>query len=328
MPGKTDITVSPWVRVLYLSLSVTLVGFLLGCGSGSGVSMTGGSEADQAAILEAIETEAFFSDSVTDTDEDEGSAAEAQAQAYAGQVSIESLSTDPGTAELPRFWWRGDLVRLGSLIDIHIEDGIADVKISHDIAGTLFIADEVNDILVLWGKPFEDLVTRYATFTNSPLGWKLTAISPVEFALKDGAQQTVFINSLRAYSGSDLVWEASQPSRLYTVPEGLPRFTHGEEIRVEAGVVNTAGSAWEPSQFVFIHRPGPHISGRRTRGLMFDDGTNGDLVAGDGTYTRTYTIGPCRGRHFAAVDVIDAATFTALDAPYNSGAWGMPYIVE
>ena len=61
---------------------------------------------------------------------------------------------------------------------------------------------------------------------------------------------------------------------------------------------------------------------------MFDDGTNGDLVAGDGIYTRLYTIGSCPGRHFAAVDVIDAGTFGRLDSPVISTAWGMPYIVK
>ena len=79
---------------------------------------------------------------------------------------------------------------------------------------------------------------------------------------------------------------------------------------------------------MFLHRPGPHISGRRTRDLMFDDGSTGDLVAGDGIFSRLYTVGPCKGRHFAAVDVIDAATFMELEAPYNATAWGMPYIVQ
>ena len=328
MERNTLLAVRPWIRVLLLSGSISLIMFLFGCGAGNGVSMTGGSEADQAAILEVVETDAFFVESVTETDVDEEAASAAQANLYGGQVPIQSLSATSGSAELPRFWWRGDLERLGREIDIHIENGIADVKVSHDIAGTFFIADEVGDVLVLWGKPFEDLVTRYARFTKEPRGWKLSAISPVEFALAKGEEQTVFIEAFKAYSGDELIWEATEPASLYTVTSGLPIFTSGDEIRVEATVSNTSESEWEPSQFVFLHRPGPHITGRRTRDIMFDDGTNGDLVAGDGIYTRMYTIGPCRGRHFAAVDVIDAATFMKLEAPYNSGAWGMPYIVE
>lgn len=328
MERNTLLAVRPWIRVLLLSGSISLLTFLLGCGSGSDVTMTGGSEADQAAILEVVETDAFFVESATETNEDEDGAATAQAQAYDGQVPLQSLSEEPDLAELPRFWWRGDLERLGREIDIHIENGIADVKVTHDIAGTIFIADDVGDVMVLWGKPFEDLVTRYAQFTKKPWGWMLTAISPVEFALANGEEQTVFIEAFKAYSGDELIWEATEPASLYTVTSGLPIFTSGDEIRVEATVSNTYESGWEPSQFVFLHRPGPHITGRRTRDIMFDDGTNGDLVAGDRIYTRMYTIGPCRGRHFAAVDVIDAATFMKLEAPYNSGAWGMPYIVQ
>jgi hypothetical protein len=160
------------------------------------------------------------------------------------------------------------------------------------------------------------------------MGWRLSAISPVEFALAEPDQQTVFIDGIRAYAGDELVWMANDPSALHTVKEGLPTFTTGEEIRIEADVLSTAENGWDPSQFVFLHRPGPHITGRRTRDIMYDDGTNGDHTAGDGIYTRTYTIGPCKGRHFAAVDAIDAATFMEMEAPYNSGAWGMPYIVE
>ena len=324
MNQKTLSVETPWIMVVVLLLAVSFTG----CGGGDGFSMTGGSEADQAAILEALETDDFFTDTVTETDEDEDGAAAAQAQLYEGQMPLAAFTTEPGTAELPRFWWRGDLERLGKTVDIHIENNVADVKVVHDIAGTFFIADNVDDILVLWGKPFQDYVTRYARFTKKPWGWTLTAISPVEFALADSTRQTVFVEGIRAYTGDELVWEATDAAGLHTVREGLPILTHDTDVRVEADIISTSDNGWEPSHFVFLHRPGPHQSGRRTRDLMFDDGTNGDLVAGDGTYTRIYTVGPCRGRHFAAVDVIDAATFMELYAPYNSGAWGMPYIVE
>ena len=317
-----------WSCSLLLSGSIILVPFLFGCGTGSGVSVSGGTAADQAAILEALDADPFFVDSATQTNVDEEAFAASPAQVYDGQVPLEALSTEPWIAELPRFWWRGNLERLGRSIEIHIANGVADVKVSHEIAGTFFIADEVDDVLVLWGKPFEDLVTRYAQFIKKPWGWVLTAISPVEFALSERDRQSVFIDSLRAYADSQLIWEATAPSTLYTVTAGLPIFSSGDEVRVEATVLNTSGSGWEPPLFVFLHRPGPGIAGRRTRDIMFDDGTNGDRIPGDGIYTRLYTIGPCRGRHFAAVDVIDAATFTELQTPYDSGAWGMPYIVE
>jgi len=314
--------------ILLPGLVLLTFALLGGCGTGEGVSISGGTEADQNAILQAVNTDPFFVESVTDMDVDEEASAAAGAQIFNGQVSIQSLSAESGSAELPRFWWRGDLEPLGRKIDIHIENGVADVRVVHDVAGTFFIVDDAGDALVLWGKPFEDLVTRHARFTQQPWGWTLTAISPVEFGLPQEAEQTVFVDSLRAYTSDGLVWETTEPSALYTISTGLPTFSTGEELRVEADVHPGQSSGWTPSQFVFLHHPGPNITGRRTRDIMFDNGTNGDLTEGDGTYTRLFTVGPRRGRHFAAVDVIDAPTFTELEAPYNSGAWGMPYIVE
>ena len=60
------------------------------------------------------------------------------------------------------------------------------VKVPQDIEGTFFMADEVDDIMVLWGKTLEGLVTRYAQCTRKPWGWTLAAISPVEFVLAYG----------------------------------------------------------------------------------------------------------------------------------------------
>jgi len=150
MESRKASKVQLWVQILALSTSVSILAFLPGCGAGSGVSMTGGTAADEAAILQVLEADDFFLDSVTDTSEDEEGAGAAQAQIYENQVELQSLSVAPGTAELPRFWWRGDLERLGRTVDIHIENGVADVKVVHDIAGTFFIADEVDGVLILW----------------------------------------------------------------------------------------------------------------------------------------------------------------------------------
>jgi hypothetical protein len=216
MQQKTLLASKPWITVL---LMVAVVSFF-GCGTGSEISMTGGTTADQSAVLAAVETEPFFTESITDTDEDNEAAAEAQAQIYDGQVAIESLSSEAGTAELPRFWWRGDLERLGREIDIHIEDNVARVTVVHDVAGTFYIADTTGDALYLWGKPFEDMVTRHAEFLKTAKGWILTAISPVQFTLAESNIQTVAIEAVRAFSGDELVWEATDPSTLYTVTGG------------------------------------------------------------------------------------------------------------
>ena len=306
-----------------VSAAAVLLLALAGCGTGETVSMDGGTDADQAAVMQALEESGFFGVDLTDTDED----AEASAEAVYGADDAQQLAAVGGTAVVPLRWWRGQIQCLGRTVDIHVEDGTATVDVVHDIAGTLFMADRVGQALVLRTKPFEDTVTRHALFTKTLLGWRLTAISPVEFAAADAASQTVHVVLLRASVGDTVVWEADDPAVLHSVPEGMPTFTPGDVVRVEAAVTNEP-SGWTPSEFVFLHRPGHMLAGRRTRDAMFDDGTNGDVTAGDGVYTRIYIIGPHPGRHFAAVDAIDSATFMEEEAPYNSGAWGMPYVVK
>ena len=93
MHSKSFLNVSPRVRVILLTGSFILILFLVGCGAGDGVSMTGGTEADQAAILAAVDTDLFFDDSLTGTDEDEVAAASAQAEVYVsgGGVTLSGL---------------------------------------------------------------------------------------------------------------------------------------------------------------------------------------------------------------------------------------------
>lgn len=316
------------ITCLAVILSGLFIAALGGCGTGGIVSTTGVTDAQREAILEAIDAEEFFTDSLTDTNEDEEAASEALSLSYSGALPLASLAAVGGTVELPDYWWRGQQDLLERTVDIHIEDGTAYVTVVCDVTGTFFIVDKVDDVLVAWGKPYENLITRHALFNERSWGWVLTALSPVEFASAEPVDDTVAIEALRAYSGSVLIWEASDTATLFSVPEEIPTFSPGDEVRIEAQVTNISTAGWTPGEFVFLHRPGHSITGRRTRDIMFDDGTNGDTAAGDGIYTRTYTIGPCPGRHFAAVDTIDAGTFAELEYPVNSMAWGMPYIVK
>ena len=308
--------------------SISLLG-LLAAGCGGVAESTQPMTADQAAIVGVMDSSELFGTELTDTSDDQDAAAQAQAVPYSGAVSIQSLSAEGSTAAtLPRFWWRGDISLVQKDIDISIVGDTASVSVTHFLEGTFYIADDVGDTLVLWGKPFADTIVRHAQFVREIAGWKLAAISPVDANLTNLDQQTVGITWLGASVGGEPVWETDAPDNLFEVPGELPTFSTGEEVLVEVQVENSTTSGLNPAQFVFLHRPGPGLFGKRKRDLMFDDGTNGDVTAGDGIYSRTYTIGPCKGRHFAAVDVIDSATFAQLEAPYNSTAWGMPYIVQ
>jgi hypothetical protein len=311
-------------------LALAFVGLFLvvlaGCGSGPMEA----SATEEAAIAAALEEDSFFEFGLTATDDDQDAAEEAvlEAEPYGAPLSASFQDLPGGIADLPRFWWRGEIECLRKDYDISISGDTASVTVTQFLMGNFFVVDEVGDILTMWEKPFEDTVIRHAEFIHKPWGWKLIALSPVELTLTDHSAQTVWIGSITASVHDAIVWSAENPATLFSVPERIPAFSPGEEVLVEAEILRTGDSIWQPSEFVFLHRPGRTIFGRRARDIMFDDGTNGDRFAGDGIYSRTYTIGPHAGRHFAAVDVIDAATFMEQNAPYNSGAWGMPYIVE
>ncbi len=303
-----------WRRFMALSLFILL---LTACGEGNPTTSTSGD--DREAITGAIESSEFFAFDLTDDKSTEG--------AVYGAVDIEGQGNElsyaaEGAARLPVAWGRGELELLQKDINISITGDNASVTVTHYVSGTLFVDTTDDGERNAWKKPFEDTLTRYAEFTRVSNGWSLTKISPLDISLTDTVQQTVQIQWIRASVDGETVWESTSSTDLFDVPEGLPVFLPETEVLIEAGVTNSTSSGYEPDSFVFLHRPG------RVRDLMFDDGTYGDQTASDGVFSRTYTIGQLPGRYFAAVDVIDSATFMDESAVYNSTAWGMPYIVD
>jgi hypothetical protein len=310
-----------------------LVLFLSSCGGGAG---SNASDADRAAISDEIAASEFFSNELNSTDEDAAALSRSLASEEEGPLALAE-----GSASVPLFWWRGEWKHQGRDLDIQIVGDTASVSVVDHVQGNLRVKWPG---LSLWTKPFEESLTRYAEFTRLPLEdrpprWVLTKLSPVEAALENPSEQTVQIEWIRASKCTALsedgitcsewttVWESLSPASLFAVPDELPTFYPEDFIRVEAQVSNTEES-YTPSEFVFLHRPGlrPGNFFGRVRDRMVDDGTHGDQTAGDGIYSRTYPI-VFPGRHFAAVDVMNAASFMEEDAPYNSAGWGMPYRV-
>ncbi len=284
--------------------------------SSSDTSQNGGGEKE--TLLKIVNETPFLADDVI-AEADERSDAQALA---AKTLEHPLLSTMDGTLP-PRIWWRERDEVLKKDINISIEGDTANVKVTTDIKGNLYVDDTKDGKLDPWSKPFYDTIVRHATFHKVHKRWKLTAISPVSINLTDPENQTVEIKEVTVYreDTGDMIWHATSPETLFSVPDELPILTAGTEIRVEAKVTNSKEtSSDEALTFVYLHRPGG-------RDLMHDDGLEGDVVAGDGVYTRIYKIGHNVGRYFAVVDAIDGDTLMDKDAPYNSTAWGMPYYV-
>ncbi len=303
-------------------LVVVLLLFLMtACGGGTSTTSSDASNSsvdDNSAITSEINNNSkLFGTNLTDTD---------------GSSTAQSLQSDVAAFAdsafcQPGIWWRGNLRRTNRDVAISINGDIASVKVTDKITGELFVDNRTDNIINPWSKPFNDTITRYAEFVKVLGQWNLTKISPVDVDLTDTTQQTVEIQKVTASVSNQIVWEATSSSTLYDVPAGLPTFKPDDIALVEAQISNsTTSTLCSPATNVFLHRPGPCLFGR-CRDIMYDDGTNGDVIANDGIFSRTYTIGDSLGYHFAAVDVIDAVTFMDQATNYNSTAWGMPYRV-
>lgn len=322
--GVKKIEDKGWRKGLSLIVPWLFILVAAGCGSGTSSPITE-YERDRADILEKIEDSGFFGIDITDDKSDDGALYKTAEDTSNQMLERGPLGPAEGAGCLPVGWGRGRIERERSDIDISITGDTAYVTVIDKVKGLLFVDSTDAMRINPWVKPFHDTLTRHAELIKGFDGWQLSRISPLDISLTDPAQQTVHIQWVRASVNDKIVWVALSSSQLFDVPEGLPTFSPGTEVLVEAEVSNSNNSTCAQDSFVFLHHPGGLIG--RARDLMVDDGTYGDKVAGDEIFSRTYIIGPSIGRHFATVDVIDAETFADENAPYNSAAWGMPYIV-
>ncbi|MCI0528782.1 MAG: hypothetical protein L0Y56_15190, partial [Nitrospira sp.] len=231
------------------------------------------------------------------------------------QDSSQLLESD---STLPR-WYR-KITDIHREVDIHIEDGLANVEVTVDLAGVLRL--DINGDGLFGEKSIQSTAHRLAIFEKvRPRHWKLIKLSPLEFSLKDPAQQTVQIEEVAASVHGEVRWSVSDPTTLFEFPSGLPTFAPGEEVVVTAKIKNQDSEGAERPSVVYLHHDG-------RREPMFDDGTHGDAVAGDGIFTKTKTVGPSLGFHHAAIDALDAEVFSdETTQNYNAAAWAIPYIV-
>ncbi len=302
-------------------VAVLFIFLVAACGGGTSSSDSANSSlSDSDNIKQQVGSSELFSVNLTDSEDTITATASAQS-VQAGTYAAESGTCPTG------IWIRGDFKHLSRDVNITIAGDTASVKVTDKISGNLYIDNTTDNIINPWHKPFNDTITRHAEFVKVLGHWNLTKISPVDVDLTDTTQQTVEILNVKASVGSNIVWEATSSSTLYDAPAGLPTFKPNDVVLVEAQISNsTTSTLCSPTTYVFLHRPGLCLFGR-CRDVMYDDGTNGDVIANDGIFSRTYTIGSHIGYHFAAVDVIDAETFMYQATNYNSTAWGMPYRV-
>lgn len=226
-------------------------------------------------------------------------------------------------------------------IQIHIEDGIANVAINTEIEGNFMIDIDYDH---LFGeKAIQDIAVRYAVFEKNPIDkispsgkrWKLVSISPVQIQLQDEEKRTISILEVKAAVDSETRLLLNDATKMFAVPSELSHFSPEEEVVLTAKIENLNDDETEGDSLVYLHhsqrlrRPGMGNHKCR-RHLLYDDGVNGgDEIAGDNIFTGTFIIPDITGYHRAAIDVLDAEMFEdETTQNYNSMAWAMPYIVE
>lgn len=330
-------------RSLSAALPLLTILSLTGCGaSGTVKPAATQASADKAAIESLVSTASEFALSFDDNGELLGDATTAAASTSGSQAT----QTD-STAIIPVHWGRWRVpphhppVRTITFLTPP-DSNRALVKVNVKFDGWFFV-DLTDDGLRNPGKkPLLDQKTRYALFKkiwfhadstsdDSIFGWRLVAVSPIEFTMIDPARQTVAIHSV-TLTGEHTHVTISDPATLLSLGHTaglLPIFRAGETVKVEAEVTNT-DHGFDPPTFVYLHAPinehafpGPHDW---IRIFMYDDGTHGDVTAGDGTYTAEWTVQNLR-RHHIAVDVLNSRCLqNQTDDDYNSTTWAVPFI--
>jgi hypothetical protein len=308
----------PWKTTVFLGL-LALAG--TGCGQSASPDITDSTTDAVSAIEQTLDDEEHSPLFTTDVFVGD----------QVGNNLIQGVSTDPSSslqdpAQAPEIdptllpqWYR-EITDIHRDVDIHIENEISYVEVTADLAGLLHL--DMDGDGNYGTKAIQSVAHRLATFKKiRPRHWRLIELSPIEFSLKDQNHQTVHIQQVTATVNGEVRWEVSDPETLFPFPSGLPLFSPGEEVVVTAKITNQNPDGTERESRVYLHHD-------RRREPMFDDGTHGDEVAGDGIFTKTKTVGEALGLHRAAVDALDAEMFSdETTQNYNATGWTMPYIV-
>lgn len=261
----------------------------------------------------------------TDQEETEESAAYASMAPNTGMQYVSSYYVNTSSATLPAAWFRKKQGAPTRNIIINEQGDTATVTITTNWTGKLYV-DRTNDGKRNPGsKPIADTGVKKAYFERIYGIWTLKKVACVDHNLTNPAGQTVDITQVEAKTLSQS-YIINDPANLMDLATGLPTFAPGTEVKVIATVTNTT-QTWNPPVYVYLHHGLPWAYNRQ---LMYDDGTNGDEVAGDGKYTRTYIIGSGNKVYRSCViDVLDSGCLqTETTDDYNSTAWRIPYKVQ
>lgn len=284
-----------------------------------------GSSADRAAIEAAIQQDDLFNSQGLD---DDG----AQSPDYDSGVSKIAEQIDA-----IKFGRRAPY-KLESIDVVFDSDTTATATITHSLDGKFLILarDTSNSNIVgtLYSKDMENAILRKAKLRkvrdtgNDRRDWRVIAISG---AVASSPNPTITISELTYQHPDGTTLTITDPLSYFMSREtGLPEFTRGDSVKVFVKLTNTNDFPPAPGETVLL-RYGMDHQFHRARKRLNDEGIYPDAVAGDGTYSGMYRVHPPHGfhrLHHAGVDIIDHGTIYDSEAPYNSVAWSLPYLVK
>ena len=230
----------------------------------------------------------------------------------------------------PQSWFRVQTGYGGFSIELENDpsSGVCTVSVEHGLIGILYIDVVWDDTLIYGEKPVDVMRTRRAIVereegSSQYGGWVLTHLTPADYLLAGDVPQEVEIESMRLYLEGELVLECTSADVFIDVRTELPEISVGDLLRFEA-TASHSNPVYDPDFFLFVHGPCPVWS----RHILYDDGSFGDEVAGDGVYTyEWYAEDTIDGQWGIAADVIDTDTFVdQTEDDYDSHAWGMPIL--
>jgi hypothetical protein len=219
-------------------------------------------------------------------------------------------------------------------VSINVEivgDSFATITRTSSFNGLFKGVDEVNDSThTLYDKAMYNTIVRKAHAiridrTRDPRrNWRITEVTPAVLMSADPNPHTIDPTHVQVYratgSGQELVVDITDPLNTYFNRENLPTVGPDQEVTVFATASTTNPAV------AFLH---PHVFrlGRLSRLPLHDDGVAPDEVANDGTYSGSYVTAPRIGVYLSGVDFLDYETLYDSAAPYDAGAWAIPYRV-
>jgi hypothetical protein len=225
-----------------------------------------------------------------------------------------------GPTDPPEIWKRQGEEGGGRQLHVRKAAGMGDValaEIKYPDRGTFVYRDGGPAVR----KKFVETFRRQIQLERMGKQWRPTALGPITVE-SQGGKSGLDIKTAGVFraGATTAAMSFDEQDTLVSLKTPLPTFQAGESVRVEAEVADKQAC----DLFVFAYLVGGND---RSRQRLYDDGTNGDRVAGDGIFSGSFVIPATPGPRHLAVNVLDPTVFTP-GGLYRSNVVGMTFKVE